>query len=63
MLFVSEIIDRKKRGYLNAEKAAYHNNLDSQHIKASETLHKFSLQYFCHIFDHSEKKLPPKILL
>ena len=46
-LFVAEIIDCKKRCYWKAEKIAYQGR---QHVKAPGTLHKFSLQYFCHIF-------------
>ena len=35
--------------------------MDSQHVKMSETLLKSARQYFCHIFDHSEKTLDRKI--
>ena len=29
--------------------------IDSQHVKGSERVLKSAQQYFCHIFDHSEK--------
>ena len=36
--------------------------MDSQHVKGSETLHKYAWQYFCHYFCHSERKSAQKIL-
>ena len=36
--------------------------MDSQHVKGSERLLKSARQYFCHFFDHSERKSARKIL-
>ena len=49
-IFVSVIVDWKKRGYLNAQKARVRTLMDSQHVNGSETLHKSAAQYFFHIF-------------
>ena len=48
--FLSEIIDCKKRGYLNAKKALATTLMASQDVKTSERLLKSARQYFCHIF-------------
>ena len=40
-LFVSEIIDYKKRGYSNGEKTRVRKLMESQHVKGFETLHKY----------------------
>ena len=56
-LFVSEIIDCKKPGYLSAEKALCQNLMDSQHVKRSEKLLKSALPYFCDIFWSFSKKI------
>ena len=36
--------------------------MDSQNVKRSKTVPNSARQYFCHIFDHSERKLARKIL-
>ena len=50
ILFVSDIIDCKKRGYLNAQKARVRTLTDSKHVKVSERLHKSESEYFLSYF-------------
>ena len=57
-LFVSEIIDCKVQGYLNAENRTL---TDSQHIKVSERLLKSARQFFVKVSDHSQGKSAPEI--
>ena len=34
--------------------------IDTEHVKVSETLHKYQRQYFCHIFRWLSKKISSK---
>ena len=63
-LFVSKSKHCKKRGYLNAEKARIRTLMDSVHDKRPETKHCINLHstIFVLFFDHSGRKLDPKIL-
>ena len=49
-LFISKIIHCKTRDYLNAKKPRVRTLMDSQHVKASKTLHRSARQSFCHVF-------------
>ena len=59
-LFVSEIIDYKKRGYSNGEKTRVRKLMESQHVKGFETLHKYAWQFFWHVFWSLLEKIASK---
>ena len=44
------------------KKARVRTLMDSQYVKGTERLLKSARQYFCDIFDHSEKKSGRKIV-